>query len=142
MANGIYITRSLSFPDPTVLADAVARARQLGVSLSKYVVLLIEKDLAENKEPLTVRDLVKSQAATKPPAPAPPAPAPPPPAPATPHSRDRTQRPAKDWMDSIDPKVASVARDGALVAVRLARRMAAEKAAAAATTARKPRLKS
>lgn len=58
MANGVYITRSMSFPDPKLLADAVARAAVLGISFSKYVTLLIEKDLAENPARIGVRDLV------------------------------------------------------------------------------------
>ena len=54
-----YTNTSLSFPDGELLNRAKARAARMGISFSKYVVLLIGKDIQERQAVGSVSDLVQ-----------------------------------------------------------------------------------
>lgn len=59
MPKAKYETAGVSFPDPTILTRAKERAKVMGISFSKYVALLIEKDLDDRQAVGSVSDLVR-----------------------------------------------------------------------------------
>lgn len=59
MPKAKYETAGVSFPDETILRRAKERAKRMGLSFSRYVTILIERDLDETVSPMSVRDLVR-----------------------------------------------------------------------------------
>jgi hypothetical protein len=60
-----YVNQSVSFP-PKLLADAKARARNLGLSFSAYVQKCLERDLADRPD-IIFRESGGAQMAAEPP---------------------------------------------------------------------------